>query len=68
MEGDVHPNIKHVYTVRITQAATDLTLYEGQYHKGIELDERHQYRFANILGNILDDFVAEEAANKPAQP
>ncbi len=59
MEGDAHPNIKHVYVVQIAQAATDLTLYEGQYHKGIDIDQRHQYQFANILGGIIDDFVAE---------
>lgn len=59
MEGDAHPNVKHVYSVQITHAATDLTLYEGQYHKGIDLDQRHKYRFANILGRIIDDFVVE---------
>ena len=59
MEGDAHPNIKYVYSVQISQLADELTLYEGQYHKGIDLDQRHQYRFANILSTIIDDFVDE---------
>jgi len=59
MDGDVHPNIKHVYKAQINQVATELTLYEGQYHKGIDLDERHQYQFASILGKIIDDYVVE---------
>jgi len=44
LEGDAHPNIKHVYTVQINKAAVELTLYEGQYHKGINLDQRHSYQ------------------------
>lgn len=56
LEGDVHPNIKHVYAVQISQAAAELTLYEGQYHKGIDLAEYQQYRFANILGQIIGDY------------
>ena len=59
MEGDARPNIKHVYSVQITQVASELTLYEGQYHKGIDIDQRHKYQFSNILGNIINDFVAE---------
>lgn len=56
--GDAHPNIKHVYSVQIKQRASDLTLYEGQYHIGIGLEQRYDYQFANILGEIINDFVA----------
>ncbi len=58
IEGDAQPNIKHVFSVQIEQRADDLTLYEGQRHKGIELVQRHEYKFANILGGIIDDYVA----------
>lgn len=58
LEGDAHPNIKHVYSVQVSQTAEQLTLYEGQYHKGINLDQRHQYKFANILGDIIDDYAS----------
>jgi 8-oxo-dGTP diphosphatase len=58
MQGDAQPNVKHVYTAQINKRAQELTLYEGQRHEGIDLDERHNYRFANILGTIIDDYVA----------
>jgi 8-oxo-dGTP diphosphatase len=51
------PNTKHVYIVRIKEAAKELTLHEGQYLKGIELSERGNYGFANMLGQILDDYA-----------
>ena len=62
VEGDAHPNIKHVYSAQIMQEAAELTLYEGQYHKGIDLDQRHDYQFANILGRIIDDYVEEKSS------
>lgn len=55
---EARPNVKHVYVVHIPEAAGELTLYEGQYHIGINLNERHNYAFANILGSILDDYAA----------
>lgn len=54
---EVDPNVKYVYVVHIPQAASQLTLYEGQYHLGINLSERHNYAFANMLGLILDDYA-----------
>lgn len=57
LEGDAHPNIKHVYSAQISQPAKNLTLYEGQYLKGIAIETRHKYQFANILGKIIDDYV-----------
>jgi 8-oxo-dGTP diphosphatase len=54
--AEANPNTKFVYVVKIKKVAADLTLYEGQYLKGIHLNERHQYQFANILGQILDDY------------
>jgi len=63
LEGDAQPNIKTVYSAHISQRAAELTLYEGQYLKGIEIERRHEYRFANILGDIIDDYVAQHGAN-----
>ena len=51
------PNIKFVFVEKIKQAAEELTLYEGQYLKGIDLSERGDYNFANILASILNDFA-----------
>ena len=57
-EGDAYPNVKYIYWSRIDQAVDDLTLREGQMLKSIEPEERSQFQFANILGRILEDFVA----------
>ena len=51
------PNTKFVFVVRTEKAAEELTLYEGQYLKGINLSERANYKFANMLGEILDEFA-----------
>ena len=55
--GDVHPNVKHVYWAKITQPWSDLILHEGQKLMGIDLNERREYKFANILANIIEDFA-----------
>ena len=58
MEGDVYPNVKFIYRASIDQAAEELVLYEGQRLASITIEERFDYKFANILGRILEDFVA----------
>ena len=51
-------NIKYVYYASIDQYAADLKLLDvGQRIAGIDLGERHNYRFANILATIIDDFA-----------
>jgi len=57
-EGDAYPNVKYIYWSRIDQVVDELTLREGQMLKSIEPEERSQFQFANILGQILEDFVA----------
>ena len=57
-EGDAYPNFKYIYWTRIDQAVDELTLREGQMLKSNEPEERSQFQFANILGRILEDFVA----------
>lgn len=54
------PNTKFVFVVHTKKEANELTLYEGQYLKAIKLSDRGQYRFANMLGHILDDFADSE--------
>ena len=58
MQGDAYPNTKYIYRARIDKTAEELTLYEGQRLVGIEANERHHFNFANILGAILEDFIA----------
>lgn len=55
--GDVSPNIKHVFWAIIEQSWDELTLNEGQQLAGINLGDRFNYMFANILSNIIEDFV-----------
>jgi 8-oxo-dGTP diphosphatase len=57
LEGDVYPNIKHVYWGILDKDAAELTLYEGQRLVGVTLEERRNFAFANILGRILEDFI-----------
>ncbi|HVO93762.1 MAG TPA: NUDIX domain-containing protein [Terriglobales bacterium] len=58
LHGDAYPNIKFIYSGAVDRTADDLTLYEGQRLTSIAADERHRFRFANILGAILEDFIA----------
>lgn len=55
--NEARANTKFVFVVKIKQSANELTLYEGQYLKGIDLAERGNYKFANMLGQILDDYA-----------
>ena len=64
-EGDAYPNIKYLYWAKIDKIAEELTLYEGQRLMGITPDQRNEIRFANVLGEILDDFVARSLWPKP---
>jgi 8-oxo-dGTP diphosphatase len=57
-EGDAYPNIKYLYWAKTDRRAEELTLYEGQRLMSITADQRRNVKFANILGQILDDFVA----------
>lgn len=57
-EGDAYANVKYIYWARIDRRAEELTLREGQRLAGIALGERRDIKFANILGAILEDFVA----------
>jgi hypothetical protein len=55
--GDAYPNLKHIYWAEIDQCATQLTLNEGQRLMSIGLEERDRVKFANILAQILEDFI-----------
>ena len=57
--GDAYPNIKFIYHAEIDCLAAELPLFEGQRLIGITPQERFDFRFANILGKILEDFIAE---------
>jgi hypothetical protein len=56
-EGDVYPNVKHLYWAKIDKLSEELTLHEGQQLVSISRDQRSSLKFANILGDILEDFA-----------
>jgi 8-oxo-dGTP diphosphatase len=57
LQGDAYPNVKHFYWAKIDKTADELTLYEGQRLRSIEPYERNGMKFANVLGEILEDFI-----------
>ena len=72
LTGDAYPNTKNVYRARVDKTAKALTLREGQRLVSIEANERSHFRFANILGAILEDFIAagwwpQAVDNSPAK-
>ena len=58
MTGDAYPNVKYFYSARIAMTPEELVLNEGQRLTAISADERGNFRFANILAGILEDFIA----------
>ena len=64
-EGDAYPNIKYLYWAKIDKIAEELTLYEGQRLLGIKPDQRSALKFANILGQVLEDFIAAKLWPQP---
>ena len=64
-EGDAYPNIKYLYWAKIDKVAEELTLYEGQRLRAIAAGERTELRFANVLGQVLEDFVGSGLWPRP---
>jgi 8-oxo-dGTP diphosphatase len=64
-EGDAYPNIKYLYWAKIDKIAEELTLYEGQRLLGITPEQRSVLKFANILGQVLEDFIAAKLWPQP---
>jgi hypothetical protein len=58
LAGDAYPNVKFIYYAAIHASPSELTLSDGQQLLGIRCHDRSQFRFANILGGILEDFIA----------
>ncbi len=58
LTGDAYPNVKYIYWARLEKNPQELTLYEGQMLRSLTQDERANVRFANVLGAILEDFIA----------
>jgi 8-oxo-dGTP diphosphatase len=57
-EGNAYTNIKYLYWAKIDKIPEELTLYEGQRLMSIAPEQRRELKFANILGQILEEFIA----------
>lgn len=56
--GDIKPNRKYIYYAQIDFLPEELTLLDvGQKIISIELSERTEYTWANILFTVVDDFA-----------
>jgi 8-oxo-dGTP diphosphatase len=64
-EGDAYPNVKYIYWAKIEKTPQELVLNEGQALRSIALEERENVRFANVLGAILEDFIAAGLWSQP---
>ena len=65
IEGDIRPNRKYIYYAQINYLPEDLKLLDvGQRIVGIDLSERSNYPFANILFDIVEDFALSSVAEK----
>lgn len=60
LTGDVYPNRKFIYHAQIDAVPAELTLYEGQRLISIAVSQLCEYKFANILGGIVEDFIAAD--------
>ena len=58
MTGDAYPNVKYLYAATIRNSPDELVLREGQRLVSIAKEERTNFHFANILGDILEDFLS----------
>ncbi|HUF40426.1 MAG TPA: NUDIX domain-containing protein [Verrucomicrobiae bacterium] len=58
LSGDAYPNRKFIFRGEIHLLPQELTLYEGRRLTSIGPRERFQFKFANILGVVLEDFIA----------
>ena len=64
-EGDIRPNRKYIYYAQINYLPEELKLLDvGQRIVSIDLKDRNNYPFANILFDIVEDFANSHASEK----
>ncbi|HUX96194.1 MAG TPA: NUDIX domain-containing protein [Bacteroidales bacterium] len=60
LEGDAFENIKYIYTGKINIPVKEIHLYEGQYVKYFTEKEIPDVKFANIIKNIVMEYIHEK--------
>jgi 8-oxo-dGTP diphosphatase len=56
-EGDAYPNVKYIFSGKINVPIEEITLLEGDHAKYFTKDEIHSLKFANILREIVMDYL-----------
>jgi len=59
MEGDAYPNIKYIYSGKITLPLEAITLLEGERLAYVSKEEIEGVRFANILGHVVSEYIGQ---------
>ena len=59
LEGDVHPNIKYMYTAKINLPIEEITLMEGEKVQYFTKEEVLNLKLANIESTILSDYIQQ---------
>ncbi len=59
-EGDAYPNIKYIYSGKISLPLEEITLLEGKRLAYVRKEEIEGVRFANILKKIVNDYIDQE--------
>ena len=60
LEGDVYPNIKHIYVGKINKELSEINLLEGEKLSFFKPEEVDNVNFANILKRIVLDYIKEK--------
>jgi 8-oxo-dGTP diphosphatase len=59
-QGDIYENIKYIYHGKIIKKMNELVLYEGEKLWYFSVNELEKIPFANIVGDIVLDFIREK--------
>lgn len=57
LEGDAYPNIKYIYSGKLSVPIEEITLLEGDHAKYFKPEEIPTVNFANILKSIVMDYL-----------
>lgn len=59
-EGDAYPNIKYIYYGKFNIPVDEMILLEGEYPRYFSREEIPDVKFANILKDIVLDYLKEK--------
>lgn len=64
-EGDAYPNIKYIYKGKINIPVEEIRLLEGDRPRYFSYDEIPNVKFANVLKDIVMDYIREKTTLVP---